>query len=132
MNTVHSQYRPDIDGLRAVAILSVIFYHAFPSLLQGGFVGVDIFFVISGYLITKLILQSLYLEQFSVKGFYVRRIKRIFPSLIVVLATCLVLGWFFMLFDEYKMLAKSVIAGTLFYSNIYFFARLVILIRLPN
>ena len=79
-----SKYRPDIDGLRAVAVLLVV-YHAFPSLLPGGFIGVDIFFVISGFLITTIILQSLAAGDFSFKDFYVRRVRRIFPALVLVL-----------------------------------------------
>jgi peptidoglycan/LPS O-acetylase OafA/YrhL len=83
-NTLHS-YRPDIDGLRAIAVLSVLFYHAFPTLLPGGFIGVDIFFVISGFLITNIVQKEIINHSFSIKNFYVRRIKRIFPALILVL-----------------------------------------------
>ncbi|WP_268243436.1 acyltransferase family protein [Vibrio cholerae] len=78
-------YRPDIDGLRALAVLSVVLYHAFPSYLQGGFVGVDIFFVISGFLITSILLKELNNDDFKFSDFYLRRFNRIFPSLIVVL-----------------------------------------------
>ena len=79
------KYRPDIDGLRAVAILLVIFYHFFPSYVPSGFIGVDIFFVISGYLISKNIFNNLKKNKFSFLDFYKRRIRRIFPSLIIVL-----------------------------------------------
>ncbi|ECT2579209.1 acyltransferase, partial [Salmonella enterica subsp. enterica serovar Reading] len=75
----HLKYRPDIDGLRAVAVLSVVIFHYFPSILPGGFVGVDIFFVISGYLITSIILKSASSNSFSYVEFYKRRIIRIFP-----------------------------------------------------
>src|ERR1700741_2415226 len=88
------KYRPDIDGLRAVAVLSVVAFHAFPNSLRSGFVGVDIFFVISGFLITSIILNGVTKDQFSFVTFYTRRIKRIFPALIVVLIVCLLAGWF--------------------------------------
>ncbi|GDX86087.1 hypothetical protein LBMAG43_21290 [Methylococcaceae bacterium] len=99
-------YRPDIDGLRAVAILLVIIFHAFPKFLRGGFIGVDIFFMISGYLITSIILKNQSQNNFSLLDFYSRRIKRIFPSLIVVLTFCLVAGWFILLGNEYELLGK--------------------------
>ena len=85
-------YRPDIDGLRAVSILAVVWYHAFPDLVPGGFVGVDIFFVISGYLITTIIVGELSTNSFSILTFYQRRIRRIFPALIVVLAAAYAAG----------------------------------------
>lgn len=110
-------YRPDIDGLRAVAILAVVIFHAFPSCISGGFVGVDIFFVISGYLISNIIFKSLARGDFSLTEFYVRRIKRIFPALILVLATSLIFGWFFLLPDEFKHLGKHVIASAGFVQN---------------
>src|ERR1700761_5638412 len=95
------RYRPDIDGLRAIAVLAVVFYHGFPDVLSGGFVGVDIFFVISGFLITGIIARDLSENRFSLVGFYTRRIRRIFPALIVVLAVVLVLGWRWMLPHAY-------------------------------
>ncbi len=85
MNNPHIKYRRDIDGLRALAILLVIIFHAYPKFLRGGFIGVDIFFVISGYLITSIIFKGLSENKFSLLDFYSRRIKRIFPSLITVL-----------------------------------------------
>ena len=111
-------YRPDIDGLRAIAVLPVVFYHAFPSLLPGGYVGVDIFFVISGYLITNIILQSINTNQFNVSQFYARRIRRIFPALIVVLFVSLLLGWNLLVPGEFRELGKHVIAGAGFSSNL--------------
>src|SRR6202035_6033864 len=78
-------YRPDIDGLRAIAVLAVVIFHAFPSALPGGFVGVDIFFVISRYLIGSILLLQLSEGRFSFRDFYARRIKRIFPALLLVL-----------------------------------------------
>lgn len=113
-----SAYRRDIDGLRAIAVLLVITFHAFPAWMSGGFVGVDIFFVISGFLISANILSSLEQKCFSVKDFYARRIRRIFPSLLVVLAACVLCGWFVLYADEYRLLGKHVAAGSAFLSNI--------------
>jgi peptidoglycan/LPS O-acetylase OafA/YrhL len=112
------QYRPDIDGLRAVAVLLVVFFHAFPEALPGGFVGVDIFFVISGFLITGIIVRELDRERFSLLGFYARRVRRIFPALIVVLFVTLVLGWLWMLPAAYAQLSADVFASAAFVSNI--------------
>jgi len=111
-------YRPDIDGLRAIAVLAVLAYHAFPTLLPGGFAGVDVFFVISGYLITGIIVEDLARGRFTYRNFYWRRIRRIFPALILVLAACLALGWPVLLPDEYAALGKHVAAGAGFVSNI--------------
>ena len=113
----HIKYRPDIDGLRAIAILLVIIFHAFPKFLRGGFIGVDIFFVISGYLITGIILKGLSRDNFSLLEFYSRRIKRIFPALIVVLSFCLIAGWYVLLADEYEVLGKHIAAGSIYISN---------------
>lgn len=113
----HLNYRPDIDGLRAVAVLFVLIFHGFPNFIKGGFVGVDIFFVISGYLITSIILKSQARGDFSLIEFYSRRIKRIFPALIVMLIFCLVFGWFSLLADEYQALGKHIAAGALYISN---------------
>src|SRR5579864_4623815 len=112
------EYRADVDGLRAVAVLSVLLFHGFPSLMPGGFVGVDIFFVISGFLITGIILKGLRGGKFSYREFYARRIGRIFPSLSLVLVVCLTVGWFVLFPDEYRQLAKHTVAGTLFMSNL--------------
>lgn len=111
-------YRPDIDGLRAVAIASVLLFHAFPDCLPGGFVGVDIFFVISGFLISGIILKDLQHDNFSFADFYARRVGRIFPALLLVLTVCLVFGWFILLPDEYGQLAKHTVAGAAFMSNV--------------
>jgi hypothetical protein len=92
-----SKYRPDVDGLRAIAVMLVLNYHAFPDAMPGGFIGVDVFFVISGFLITGIITRELELGRFSLIEFYNRRIRRIFPALIVVLSATLALGWFWML-----------------------------------
>jgi peptidoglycan/LPS O-acetylase OafA/YrhL len=114
---VGTKYRPDIDGLRAVAVLSVVAFHAFPNSLRSGFVGVDIFFVISGFLITSIILNGVTKDQFSFAAFYARRIKRIFPALIAVLIACLIAGWFLLFTDEYRHLGKHTAAGAGFVSN---------------
>lgn len=110
-------YRPDIDGLRAIAVSLVLVFHAFPESLPGGFVGVDVFFVISGYLISGLILTDLEKERFSFAVFYARRIRRIFPALILVLAASSLAGWFLLLPDEYSQLGKHVAGGAGFVSN---------------
>lgn len=114
----HPAYRPDIDGLRTVAILAVLVFHAFPDLMPGGFVGVDVFFVISGFLISGIIFRSLQRGDFSFTEFYSRRIKRIFPALIAVLLTCYAVGWFVLLPEEFKQLGKHIAAGAGFVQNI--------------
>ena len=116
-DTAHPKYRPDIDGLRAVAVLSVMLYHAFPATLRGGFVGVDIFFVISGFLISTIIFNGLESNKFSFVDFYSRRIRRIFPALATVLVATSVAGWFILYPDEYRQLAKHVAGGAGFVSN---------------
>lgn len=114
----HMNYRADIDGLRAIAVGAVVFYHAFPNRLTGGFIGVDIFFIISGFLISTILFQGLDAGVFSIADFYRRRIKRIFPALLTVLVFCLVFGWFFLLSDEYRQLGKHIAGGAGFISNI--------------
>lgn len=111
-------YRPDIDGLRGVAVISVILFHVAPSWFEPGFLGVDVFFVISGFLITRIILFEIGNNSFSVMNFYQRRIIRIFPALIVVLLACLVLGWFLSPSGHYELLGKHVIASSGFISNL--------------
>ena len=121
-----SNYRPDIDGLRAVACLAVVIYHAFPKYLSGGFVGVDIFFVISGYLISSILYRNLFNEEnpgkINIIDFYIRRIRRIFPALILVLVTVLVLGWFILLPDEYALLGKHIAGGASYSNNIILYS----------
>lgn len=118
----HPKYRPDIDGLRAIAILSVVGFHAFPGWVKGGFIGVDIFFVISGYLISTIIVGSLERNSFSFVEFYVRRINRLFPALLLVLTACFIFGWFALLADEYKQLGKHIAGGAGFISNYLFWS----------
>jgi peptidoglycan/LPS O-acetylase OafA/YrhL len=110
-------HRPDIDGLRALAVLAVVIFHVFPASLPGGFVGVDIFFVISGYLITGILLGDMQAQQFSLAQFYARRIRRIFPALATVLLATWAMGWFCLTGDEYRELGKHVLAGAGFVSN---------------
>lgn len=117
-NLTHPIYRADIDGLRAIAILSVVGFHAFPEWIKGGFVGVDIFFVISGFLISSIIFGNLEKNSFSYFDFYVRRVKRIFPALILVLTTSYIVGWYWLLPDEFKQLGKHIAAGAGFISNL--------------
>jgi len=116
----HPKYRADIDGLRAIAVLSVVGFHAFPNWVKGGFIGVDIFFVISGYLISTILFENLERDTFSFTEFFARRIKRIFPALLLVLVSCLVLGWFALLPGEYKQLGKHIAGGAGFISNFLF------------
>lgn len=115
-------YRPDIDGLRAIAVLSVVIFHAFPnelSFLGGGFVGVDIFFVISGFLISSILFKNLdSTGSVNLYDFYSKRIRRIFPSLILCLTFCLIVGYFILLPNEYKNLGKHVAGGAGYVSNL--------------
>ncbi len=114
-------YKPEIDGLRAIAVLSVVIYHLqfqlnSTQILVGGFIGVDIFFVISGYLITTLILKEIYeTNRFSFKNFYVRRIRRILPVLLFIMIITLIVGYFFLLPNPYSDLAKASISSVFFY-----------------
>ncbi len=110
-------YRPEIDGLRALAILLVITFHAFPSLLPGAFIGVDVFFVISGYLITRMIAENLEANTWSLVGFYFGRARRLFPSLIIVTTAALVGGWWILFPDEYERLGRHAVSSLLFVSN---------------
>ncbi|QFZ81289.1 acyltransferase family protein [Variovorax paradoxus] len=117
---MHPKYRPDIDGLRAIAVGSVLAYHAFPSLLPGGFIGVDVFFVISGFLITTILLQSLAAGDFTYRDFYERRIRRIFPALVLVLLATLAFGWYVLLPGEFSQLGKQTTGGAAFFANLVF------------
>jgi peptidoglycan/LPS O-acetylase OafA/YrhL len=119
---VQPAYRPDIDGVRALAVGAVIAFHAFPNYAHGGFVGVDIFFVISGFLISSIVFHSLERGRFSFAAFYSRRIKRIFPALIIVLAVFLAAGWMILLPSEYGQLGKHSAASSAFVSNLVLWA----------
>jgi peptidoglycan/LPS O-acetylase OafA/YrhL len=119
LNKSAAVYRPDIDGLRAISILLVVLYHAQPWLVSGGFIGVDIFFVISGFLITRLILSEIEAGDFSALTFYARRVRRIFPALMVVLATVWLIGWFVLLPNAFTLLGENIAAGVGFVSNLF-------------
>ena len=111
-------YRSDIDGLRAIAVLLVVGFHAFPAEIRGGFIGVDVFFVISGFLITSIICQALDRDDFSFATFYARRINRIFPALLLVLAACAIGGWFLLFPVDYRDAGKAIGFGAAFLANI--------------
>lgn len=110
-------YRPDIDGLRAIAVLSVLAYHFEPGRVRGGFVGVDIFFVISGFLISSIIYQELETGHFSIAEFYVRRIRRIYPALAIVLAGSCIAGWVIALPSDFILLGQQILGGSTFVAN---------------
>lgn len=124
-NQAHNNYRPEIDGLRALAILSVILYHAELksfNIAEGGYLGVDIFFVISGYLITRIILSEVHTtEGFSFKRFYIRRLRRIAPMLILVSAFSLALGWIYLQPTAFENLSISALFALFSFSNIHFY-----------
>jgi len=115
-----TKYQLEIDGLRAIAVISVLVFHTFADMLPGGFVGVDIFFVISGFLITQIIFQELQLGTFSLWGFYQRRIRRIFPALLLVFLTSTILGWVILTPFEYELYGTHMLAGAGFVPNIIF------------
>lgn len=119
------EYRPDIDGLRAIAVIAVLFYHAFPRGVPGGFAGVDIFFVISGYLITGIIDRQLLENNFSLAFFYARRILRLFPSLIVVVLATFVIGWFVLPVAEMEALGANIKGAAAFIENFTLHAQIV-------
>jgi peptidoglycan/LPS O-acetylase OafA/YrhL len=115
---LHQKYRPDIDGLRAIAVLSIVIFHGFPDILPGGYIGVDVFFVISGFLISSIIFKNLDNSSFSFLDFYSRRIRRIFPTLILVLVFSYLVGWLALFAVEYELLGKHITAGASFISNL--------------
>jgi peptidoglycan/LPS O-acetylase OafA/YrhL len=117
MPTADESYRPDIDGLRAVAVLAVVAFHAFPQWLPGGYVGVDVFFVISGFLISSQLMAAAASGQMSFGGFYARRIRRIFPALILVLTAVAVAGWWLLAPQEWSDLRRHVGASAIFGNN---------------
>jgi peptidoglycan/LPS O-acetylase OafA/YrhL len=114
-----ASYRPDIDGLRALAVVAVVAFHGFPEYVAGGFVGVDVFFVISGFLISGIILDEARLDVFSLRSFYSRRIRRLFPALLLVLFVSLVASWWLLLPADMVRLGKQLAASAAFVSNFY-------------
>jgi len=115
------KYRKEIDGLRTLAVLPVILFHAGCTTFSGGFVGVDIFFVISGYLITTIIVDEMEQGSFSLLNFYERRARRILPALFFVMLCTLPFAWFWMLPQDLKSFSQSLVALPLFASNVLFF-----------
>ena len=113
-------YKPQIDGLRALAVLPVIFFHAGFEAFKGGFVGVDIFFVISGFLITKIIISDLYQNKFSIKEFYVRRARRILPALYFVTFCSSIVSLFLFSEDQLIFFSKQIFSVIFFISNFFF------------
>lgn len=114
------EYRGDIDGLRALAVLAVVLCHAGVAGFAGGFVGVDVFFVISGFLITTIITREMAEQRFSLWSFYARRARRILPALVAVMVVCLAVGWFLLMPNELMRLGRATLATALFASNIHF------------
>lgn len=114
------QYRPDIDGLRAIAVMAVVLHHLSADWVPGGFIGVDVFFVISGYLITRIISREIADGTFTFSRFYERRIRRLFPALFTVLAFVLVAGWFVLLPSDYLATLRASAATLLFSANVLF------------
>lgn len=111
-------WRSDIDGLRAFAVLAVVLHHYFPDTVHGGFIGVDVFFVISGFLIGGILLDAFAQNRFSLPDFYARRARRILPALLLVLGTCLLFGYFILLPEDYRNLGKHTAGGAGFVSNL--------------
>ena len=120
MTAIPLKYRRDVDGLRAVAVMAVVLYHAGVPAFSGGFVGVDVFFVISGFLITSIIAGEIRDGTFSIGHFYERRIRRIFPALFAVIAFSGVVASMLFLPDDFREFGDSIVAATLFVSNIFF------------
>ncbi|MEK7830212.1 MAG: acyltransferase, partial [Acidobacteriota bacterium] len=120
---ISSSYRPDVDGLRAIAIVPVVFYHAGFSSFSGGFVGVDVFFVVSGYLITSLILPEAIQGKFSIINFYERRIRRIFPALFTMMLVSSAVSYWLMWPLAFKDFGQSLVAATAFASNFLFWIK---------
>ncbi|HEY3797734.1 MAG TPA: acyltransferase family protein [Caulobacteraceae bacterium] len=119
--TPAQQYRPDIDGLRAIAVLAVILFHVGAPCFDGGFVGVDIFFVLSGYLITQILAREMDAGSFTIVGFYERRVRRIIPALFVMLFISSALGYLFLIPSFYTQFTQSAAAAALSLSNVYFY-----------
>jgi peptidoglycan/LPS O-acetylase OafA/YrhL len=116
------QYRSDIDGLRCVAVASVVLYHAGVGGFAGGYVGVDVFFVISGFLITSIIVHEIRVQRFSLPRFYERRMRRLFPALFAVLAFSSIAAWLLFLPNDFRDFGRSVAATAVFASNFLFWS----------
>ena len=121
MNKIN--YRPEIDGFRAIAVILVILFHAKIEYFNGGFIGVDVFFVISGYLITSIILKEKQENRFTLLNFYERRARRILPALFFVILICIPFAWMLLTPQDLKDFGLSVIASTTYWSNYLFFIK---------
>ncbi|MGB5094017.1 MAG: acyltransferase, partial [Parvibaculum sp.] len=117
------RYRAEIDGLRAIAVLSVVLYHARLTFIPGGFVGVDIFFVISGFLITSILYREMADRDFAISAFYERRVRRLLPALFAVIIVSGIVSWFVLLPDALKDFGESAVWTMLFVSNVFFWLR---------
>ena len=113
-----SSYRPEVDGLRAIAVTAVILFHTNLGIATGGYIGVDVFFVISGYLISSIILREMDQKRFTFLGFYERRIRRIFPALFVVLVEASAASWFILPPEQMQTFAQSAVATTAFAASV--------------
>ncbi|MDB5593858.1 MAG: acyltransferase family rane protein [Hyphomicrobiales bacterium] len=120
MQSSNLHYRPEIDGLRAIAIIPVVLFHAGFTLFGGGYIGVDVFFVISGYLITAIIIREVEAGEFTFAGFYERRARRILPALLVVMVCCVPFAWLWMLPRDFQDFSASMLSVAVFASNIFF------------
>ena len=118
---VAQEFRQDINGLRAWAVMAVVLYHFGVAGISGGFAGVDVFFVISGYLMCGIIIGGIERNDFSVWRFYLARARRIFPALVVLCVVALIFGWFFLMPEEYKQLGKHARESLTFSSNLRYF-----------
>ena len=114
------KYRPETDGLRALAVIPVILFHAGFEIFRGGFIGVDVFFVISGYLITTILIEDIENKRFSIISFYERRARRILPALFFVMSVCIPFAWMWMLPDALENFGQSLVSTSLFSNNILF------------
>lgn len=122
-NTASLTYRPEIDGLRAIAVLAVVLYHCGFNFVSGGFIGVDIFFVISGFLITSLLNKELLNGNFSLSVFYAKRIRRLYPALFFTILLTVVAGYFIFMPDEFKELGQSTVGVVTYLANVFFYLK---------
>ena len=120
MKHAQTGYLPHIDGLRAIAVLSVVFHHFSPEIVPGGYIGVDIFFVISGYLIAGIIKKEIEENRFSFIDFYERRVRRIFPALFSVLIFTIILSYYYLLPSDFIVTLRGLIGTLFFFSNLVF------------
>ena len=125
-------YRPEIDGLRALSVIAVIIFHSDFNVLNGGFYGVDIFFTISGYLITSIILKDKQLNKFSILNFYERRVRRILPILLFVITICLIISYFILSLQHLKEFSYSALFASFLFLITILIVLLVILIYVQN